>query len=266
MSDRPFISVVIPCYNDGRYLPETLQRLKEQTYRSFETIVVNDGSTDPHTLEVLNRVRAEGITVLDKPNGHLSSARNEGIRHATGSLIVTLDADDYYAPSFFQKGIDTLRKQPETGVVSSHIRFFGTRKGTSKPRGGSLNNFLFSNECPACAMFRKECWEQAGPYDEGMKHGYEDWEFYIRVTSRGWKVHVIKEPLFYYRQSEKSMHANDTMANRPEIIDYIVEKHADLYLGQLKQLILDHDVLYRKSRISWQNIFWMLSDRMTGKY
>lgn len=266
MTDQPFISVIIPCYNDGAYLPETLRKLKEQTYKHFETIVVNDGSTDALTLEVLEQARLDGLTVLDKPNGHLSSARNFGIRHARGSVIVTLDADDYYHPSFFEKGLRVLSAEPGTGVVSSYIQMFGKQSLLSKPRGGDAFNFLFSNQCPACAMYRKECWDQAGPYDENMKHGYEDWEFYIRVTARGWKIHVIPKVLFYYRQTDKSMHATDTVSRREELVSYIVDKHRDWYLSRIKTLIVHHDVIYRKSRVSFQNIYAMLRDRLTGRY
>ncbi len=101
MIDQPLISVVIPCYNDGKYLPETIAHLKKQTYQHFEILIVNDGSTDPSTLKVLETLLKQDITVLHKENGRMSSARNYGVKHATGSLIAALDADDYFHLSFF---------------------------------------------------------------------------------------------------------------------------------------------------------------------
>ena len=104
MPATPLISVVIPCYNDGKYLPETIERLKQQTFTDYEIIIVNDGSTDKQTLEVLDALSTTGIVVLHKENGRMSSARNHGVRHAKGEYIAALDADDYFHNDFFQKG------------------------------------------------------------------------------------------------------------------------------------------------------------------
>ena len=143
---------------------------------------------------------------------------------------------------------------------------FGEFKKVSKPRGGDEYNFLFSNQCPACAMVRKRCWDEAGGYDESMIYGYEDWEFYIRITKMGWTVHVIPEKLLFYRQTKKSTHKNDTLTHRRELVDYIVNKHSDWYLEKLKDLIFREDILYKKSRISVQVISELIKDRIRRKY
>ena len=262
------ISVVIPCYNDGKYLRETIDKLKEQTYKHFEIIVVNDGSTDDHTLEVLRELSEQGITVLHKENGRMSSARNHGEKHAKGKFIAALDADDYFHPTFFEKAIKVLKadKAKNVAVVTSYIQMFGETNKVSKPRGGGAFNFLFSSQCPACAMVRKECWDAVGGYDEEMKNGYEDWEFYIRITQKGWMVHVIPEKLLYYRQTQKSAHKQLTLPNRASLISYIVDKHKDWYVEQLKKLIISEQVIYTESRISYQRISKMVKDRLTGKY
>lgn len=261
------ISVIIPCYNDGKYLPETISKLKLQTLPANEIIIVNDGSTDAATIELLTQLEKDPlIQVLHKENGRMSAARNFGVAHAKGAIIVALDADDYFDPSFFQKAMDVLNNEPATGVVTSYIRYFGNRKGSAKPRGGNAFNFLFSNQCPACAMVRREAWDQIGGYDENMKLGYEDWEFYIRLTKAKWDVHLIPEFLLYYRQTNKSTLANDTHPNRRQIIDYILEKHKDWYIACLSNLIDQKEVLYTESRISFQSIWKMLKNRFTGKY
>jgi glycosyltransferase involved in cell wall biosynthesis len=262
----PFISVVIPCYNDGQYLPETIDRLKSQTYRHFEIIVVNDGSTDAATLKVLEGLSHQHVKVFHKENGRMSSARNYGVKQASGSLIAALDADDYFHPQFFEKAIAVLESQENVAVVTSYMQLFGQVKKVSKPRGGDEYNFLFSNQCPACAMVRKQCWDDVGGYDEAMKNGYEDWEFYIRITQRGWLVHVIPEVLFFYRQTAKSTHKNDTLPNRRQLVSYIVDKHQEWYLQMLKELITSEELIYKGSRISYQTIAEALRNRITGKY
>lgn len=266
MVQNPLISVVIPCYNDGIYLPETVGHLKKQTLQDFEVIIVNDGSTDKTTLKIFDDLTKEGINVLHKENGRMSSARNHGVKHAKGTYIAALDADDYYDPTFFQKAVDILERQENTAVVTSHIQLFGEFRKVAKPRGGNEFNFLFSSQCPACAMVRKNCWDEVGGYDEAMKNGYEDWEFYIRITQKGWTIHVIPEKLLFYRQTQKSTHKNDTLPNRPSLVDYIVEKHKDWYISKLKELITNEQILYRDSRISYQLIAEMLKNRLTGKY
>ena len=97
------ISVIIPCYNDGKYIQETIDRLKQQTLAASEIIVVNDGSTDEYTLTVLENIDKDPLVkVLHKENGRMSAARNYGVKHATGNIIVTLDADDYFDKSFLR--------------------------------------------------------------------------------------------------------------------------------------------------------------------
>jgi glycosyltransferase involved in cell wall biosynthesis len=266
MNNQAFISVVIPCYNDGVYLPETISRLQKQTYTHFEIIIVNDGSTDEATLNTLEDLAQQGIKVLHKENGRMSSARNYGVMHAKGSLIAALDADDYFHPSFFEKALQVLNGEKTIAVVSSYMQLFGEIRKVSKPRGGDEYNFLFSNQCPACAMVRKSCWDAVEGYDESMIHGYEDWEFYIRITQQGWKVHIIPEKLFFYRQTKKSTHSSDTLPNREKIISYIVDKHKDWYAEKLKELIACEEVIYRNSRISFPAIGEMIKNRVTKKF
>ncbi|HVZ58030.1 MAG TPA: glycosyltransferase family A protein [Chitinophagaceae bacterium] len=258
---RVLISVVIPCYNDGIYLRETLSRLKQQTYTHYEVLIVDDGSTDPHTLAVFTELEKEGYRVLHKENGRMSSARNYGVRHAQGSVLALLDADDYFHPRFFEKGLRVLAAEPDTAVVTSHIQLFGEFRKTARPRGGTAWNFLFSNQCPACALVRKSCWDEVGGYDESMIWGYEDWEFYIRITKK-WRVRVIPEKLLFYRQTRKSTHRNQTLPNREKIIAYILDKHGDWYLEQLKALINRQEVIYTGERVSFQRLARMLRNRL----
>ena len=266
MPATPLISVVIPCYNDGKYLPETIERLKQQTFTDYEIIIVNDGSTDKQTLEVLDALSTTGIVVLHKENGRMSSARNHGVRHAKGEYIAALDADDYFHNDFFKRAIAIFKDNANTAVVSSHIQLFGEYTAVARPRSGTPYNYMFSSQIPACAMVRKTCWDAVGGYDEKMVNGYEDWEFYIRIVQKGWDIHVIPEKMLFYRQTKKSTLKNFTDTNRKEIISYIVDKHKDWYLERLKELMADQAVLYRHSRISYQLITEMIRNRVTKKY
>ena len=162
MSTDPLISVVIPCYNDGAYLPETIGHLKKQTFTDFEVIIVNDGSTDKATLDILDNLTCEGYMVLHKANGRMSSARNHGVLHARGKYIAALDADDYFDPGFFEKAVRILNEQENVATVTSYIQLFGAIKKVSKPRGGNEYNFLFfqsvSRMCHGPQVGMGCCW------------------------------------------------------------------------------------------------------------
>ena len=208
----------------------------------------------------------EQIKIYHTPNRRMSAARNYGIEKANAELIVTLDADDYFKKTFFQKALHILNQEPSVAVVSCYIQNFGLNKDLFKPRGGSIYNFLFSNQCAMCAMFRKSVWLEVGQFDEEMKLGYEDWEFYIRITAKGYFIEIIPEILFFYRQTKKSTLKNDTIPNEKEIVEYIINKHSELYKIKLAELITKKEVLYTESRVSWQNIVKMISNRIKGKY
>jgi glycosyltransferase involved in cell wall biosynthesis len=261
----PLVSVIIPCYNDGQYLEAAISSIREQTFSDLEIIVVNDGSDDRFTLDKLNTISGDQVRVLHKANGHLSSARNHGISHAGGDIIVTLDADDRFEKTFIEKGVKALAQDPTMGVVTCYLKSFGLKKFRWKPLGGNIINFLYRQESCASAMFRKECWQKTGGYDEEMKSGYEDWEFWIRVTAAGWKVQVLKEYLLNYQIRENSMLLTQSEPRREEIINYILEKHKSLYWKHLKTAVIDRKIIDLRNPESTvlllKNLYW----RFRGK-
>ena len=256
----PLVSVVIPCYNDGQYLDDSVGSVLNQSFRDLEILIVNDGSTDKSTLQKLDSFNHPQIKVLHKENGHLSSARNHGIRNASGEIIVTLDADDMFERKFIKKGVELLQKSDQYGAVTCYLKSFGLRKFKWKPMGGDLINFLYRQESCASAMFWKKCWEQIGGYDENMKTGYEDWEFWLRLTSAGWKVAVLEEYLLNYRITDKSMLLTQSEPNRDKIISYILEKHKDLYWNNLKEAIVKRKIIDLRNpesrTILLKNLYW----------
>ncbi len=258
----PQVSVIIPCYNDGAYLQDSVGSALRQTFSNIQVIIVNDGSTDTATLEKLGSFTQPNVTVLHKENGHLSSARNHGIRYSSGKYILTLDADDKFEPSFVEKAVKILEEHEAVGGVTCYLKSFGLKKFRWKPLGGDIRNFLYRQESCASAMFRRSIWEETGGYDEQMKSGYEDWEFWIRLTSSGKKVHVIKEFLFHYRITEKSMLLTESEPNRESIVNYIMEKHRDLYWKELKDAVINRKIIDLRNPESTmvlvKNLYWRI--------
>ncbi|TVP48881.1 MAG: glycosyltransferase family 2 protein [Gemmatimonadales bacterium] len=241
------VSVVIPCFNHGAYVEDAVRSALDQTYPYREVVVVNDGSDDPATLQVLASLEENGdpaVTVLHKENGHLSSARNHGIRHSRGEYIMTLDADDRLAPELLAKTVPIMEEQRGVGVVTTHVLQFDDEGPTGviyTPAGGELRDFLVRNQACGGSLFRRQCWEEAGGYDEEMRDGSEDWDFWIAVTSCGWRVHAIPEALYLYRDTPGSMY-DRTRDRRASAFRQIVVKHEAAFREHLVDVLHAREV------------------------
>ncbi len=235
----PKVSIIVPCYNQAQYLDEALQSLFDQTHTNWECTIINDGSPD-NTEEVARKweVKDPRFAYVYKENGGVSSARNLGIKEAKGEFILTLDADDKYEATFLEKAMVVLVNNPEIGIVSSWGRYFTNDKQLQiyKSIGKTTVDFLFHNAAIGTSLFRKQCWEQVGGYDENPKNGYEDWEFYLRVCALGWKVHIIEEVLFFYRQNVSSRSAGMNLKHN-ETKKYIYINNKDIYCTHYETLI-----------------------------
>ncbi len=236
----PAVTVVIPCYNHGRFVRQAVTSILDQTFRDVRVVVVDDGSTDPKTLEVMATLPGPRVTVLRQENKHVSAARNTGIRSSQSPVIVTLDADDSFEPDFLEKALPVLDADPTVGVVTCTVRNRAEREGTFTPSGGGIVDFLKHNGARASAMFRRACWEQVGGYDETMRRGYEDWDFWIRVVARGWRVHVLQEPLLNYRCARQSM-VTGADAIRPDLVRVLAMAHLPLYREHVVEVLVDRE-------------------------
>jgi glycosyltransferase involved in cell wall biosynthesis len=237
----PKISVVIPCYNHGECIDKAVDSILGQTFTDVEIIVVNDGSTDKLTVEKLSNYNKSKTKVLHTANQGPSAARNIGISQAKGEYVLVLDADDYYHSTFLEKGVAVLEQKQKIGIVACGIQHFGLDSGKKMPQGGDVRTFLAPSGLTGSALLRKVCWEQAGGYDESMKtSGYEDWNFWLDVTKRGWLVHIIEEYLFYYNWQNCSRR---TMLNsqRAASLTHVVRNHRDVFGQHVDIVVLNKD-------------------------
>jgi glycosyltransferase involved in cell wall biosynthesis len=212
------VSVIIPCYNYGHWLPEAIESALSQTHKPHEVIVVNDGSTD-NTGEVVRRF--PDVKCIYQDNKGLPAARNTGIKAAKSEWIVPLDADDTLEPAF----IECCLKE-KADIVSCSMHMFGEKIADCHldMRHPTHHDFIKSNRCLCVALYRKKMWERIGGYDEKMVLGYEDWEFWIRATAAGYTVTVLDEMLFNYRKHGESL-VNVSKRNHLDIKKYIDSKH-----------------------------------------
>ena len=225
---RPAVSVVVPCYNGGRFIDQVLGSLERQTFRDFEVVIVDDGSDDPATLEKLASVDGRA-RVIRQDNGGLSAARNAGIRAAHAELVLPLDCDDMIEPPFLAEAVALMRDNGlDVAVVFSHMRLTGAAKGLLV-RHFNRFDLLFTNTLPSGLLLRKAAWQAVGGYDEAMRDGYEDWEFHLRLARAGYRGIEIPKPYYVYVMAEDGMLLNRASRLHGRLWRSIRRKHADLY-------------------------------------
>jgi len=233
----PKVSVIIPCYNHGEFLLETLYSLQEQTFTDYEIIIVNDGSTDEATVTLLQNMKRPKTRIFNTVNNGVSAARNRGITEAVGQYILPLDADDLITPQFLEKTVSLLEQNPETGIVSCDAELFGMLSEVRQLPDFSLEHLLSENLLFATSVFRKSNWKSVGGYRTAMKFGWEDWDFWIAMARSSIKVIHIPEPLFKYRISSESRDRSMTLWQKLNMMLLILVKHFKCYLKSPMSLI-----------------------------
>ena len=156
------LSVVIPCLDHGQFLIEAVASVERSAPSGSELIIVNDGSRQPRTLEVLAVLRQAGYHVIDQEQSGLPVARNRGIEAARGRYVLPLDADNRLRPGFPAAALRVLDASPEVGVVYGDCQEFGRRSGRREVGDASLARLLWGNYIDACAVFRKDLWSDVG--------------------------------------------------------------------------------------------------------
>lgn len=224
---RPAISVITPCFNDGKFLHLPLESVRAQSFQDYEHIVVNDGSTDVETLRALKEINDPHVRVIDQLNTGLPGARNSGIREAKGQYILPLDADDKIPPHALARLHAELEAHPHTAVVYGDYQLFGSSERLVRTGNFNTYRILFANCLPVCSMFRRAAWEDVGGYTETMK-GFEDWEFWIKLTEKGYTFRKIDEVLYYSQRHEANMWLRDRGKWR-SLVAQIRQFHPQLY-------------------------------------
>jgi glycosyltransferase involved in cell wall biosynthesis len=226
------VSIIIPCYNQGAYIQEAIDSVKAQTYADWEIIIVNDGSDDEETTQLLVRLKEEGLHIIDIPNSGVSVARNKGIAVANGEFILPLDADDKIAPEYLEKAVKVLLEKPHVKLVYCDCAYFGILSGISPVPAFSLEGMLFENLIFNAAVIRKADFIKSGGYDETFLAGWEDWEFWLRFIKNEAEVYKLPFIHFYYRIKEDSRNSSIKNEKRKICEQQLYKKHIDLFLHQ----------------------------------
>jgi hypothetical protein len=185
--DRPRVSVVIPCFNCGPYLEQTVDSVLEQTLDGIEVIIVDDGSTDD-SVAVARRLIEEhpgaSIRLLEQRNsGHPGYTRNTGVLRAGAEYVLCLDADDMLAPTFLETSVGALDAHPDAGFAYTDQQHFGAVNTSVPVLDYDFRTLTRLNIVGVASVFRRSVWEEVGWFETHRR--YEDWDFWIACGALG---------------------------------------------------------------------------------
>lgn len=203
--DRDFkmtkVSIIMPCFNSGRYLQEAVESALNQSFQDLEVVVVDDGSVDADTRRALDQIaEIDRVRLLKQHNQGPSSARNLGIRESVGEYFLPLDADDLIEPDYVAQAVKVMDSVPEAGIVYCRADFIGDLEGPWELPCFSWSQILVHNMIFNASLFRKADWESVGGYDESMLDGREDHDFVLRILGLSRTVHRLEGTYFHYRR------------------------------------------------------------------
>lgn len=211
MPEVPAVSIIVPCFNYGHYLSDTLDGILAQSFDAWECIVVDDGSTD-NTASVAAAYAENDarIRYIHQPNAGLSAARNTGLAAARGRYIQLLDADDGIAPRKLPIQAAYLDEHPDADLVYGNAQYFSTDitqlddersddGGNRHLRKTACGKDLLAMLCRdnimevSCALFRRSMVEKVGHFDTDYR-SFEDWQFWFRCA--------LTDACFHYQPQE----------------------------------------------------------------
>jgi glycosyltransferase involved in cell wall biosynthesis len=235
----PHVSIVMPVFNAGPWLGRALDSVAAQTYRDFELVIVDDGSTEPRTRARLDAAAARpGVTLHRTENRGPSRARNLAIERARADVILPLDADDWLHPRFLEKTVPVLDAEPDLGVVYTWVGLVGEHHGVWRTGGFSVKELLTRCTIHVASLYRRRLWEEAGGYDPAFVESCEDWDLWLGAAARGWRGRCVPEVLVYYRRSATSRERHSrTPGISARLMRTLVAKHRPLYEANLEDAI-----------------------------
>lgn len=267
------VTVVVTNYNYGQYLEEAVTSALVQDGGAPNIIVVDDGSTERLSAAVLDRLPAE-VMVMRQRNGGPSAARNAGLSRACTPFLIPLDADDRLRRGALDALRAPLDAQSSLGFTYGITHFFGDWEGEMTMPAFDPYKLLYRHTIGTTCLLRRELFEQVGGFDPEFP-GFEDWEFWLRAVSGGWRGLRVNEVTFDYRRHGTTRLSRDRLEYR-KLYRLLRERHALLY-SQRRQLAKESGIgpfdrlLYRwwwgprplparieqaMHQVLWGNVHW----------
>lgn len=247
------ISIIIPYYKGEDYIHETLKSVYDQTYQNFEVIIVNDGSERAALDLIEKNSDFKNLKIIHQENQGQSSARNNGVKSATGKYILFLDCDDLIDKKFLDKTHQILSKNNQTRICYTKGKFFEKTDKEWVLQPFNIFDFLIENCIPITALIYKEDFEKVGGFDTQLNY-YEDWDFWISLVEIGAKVHKIDEFLFFYRiRNTTDSLTNTSIDNSSRLSDNFFE------------IYKKHYTFYKQNGLDFHNIMSLIRENKKYK-
>ena len=258
------VSIIMPCYNQGKYVREAIESVLHQTYKNIEIVCVNDASLD-NSNDIIQNILSElnpdnFIYINHKENKGVITTRNEAIELATGEYILPLDADDTIEPTYVEKAVNILDENPDVGIVYCWVNNFwkDSKSQISKWEDFDISKELFLNSIVYTSMYRKSDFLLVGGYKSYMNKGWEDWDLWLSIIKKGFKAHLIKEVLFNYRRKFFDSRSNSAAKSIDHLYRELLRHHTELYINndcfidrvfnQNYQILLEKDIKNKKQK------------------
>lgn len=263
------VEAVITSFNQKSMVYEAVCSLCRQTVTPQKIVIVDDGTTDAASIDILKQIEHDcripvPLSVIRQPNRGVSAARNTGISQTQAPLVLVLDGDDHLEPSFIEEVRERLLQNPQMVAASSWLHTFGVLDAIVRPDGGTVSAFLSHNCCPATHIFRREAWQQCGGYDETMKSGFEDWDFFLSMLEAAPEscIGIVEKPLINYRTAPASSNIR-SMEKRLSLMRYIIEKHEAVYKEHIADALLGIEAISMSRLYGWESE--MIHAQLTAK-
>jgi glycosyltransferase involved in cell wall biosynthesis len=204
---QPLVSVIVPCYNAARFLPEAIASVRRQRYEPLEILVVDDGSADA-TPQVAPQLGAD-VRYFRKENGGVASARNVGLREARGEVIAFLDADDQWPDGKLALQLARLEAEPALDVVTGRIQYIELPGAEHLALRFEGPDRTVSHIHLGAGLYRRRAFDEVGPFDETLRIS-EDADWFLHARELGLKIVVLAEVTLLYRLHDSNLTRNAT--------------------------------------------------------
>ena len=224
----PTVSVVIPCRNEGTMLLDAIASVR-LCRGDVELIVADDGSTDPLTCRLLDRISQRGVDVVRLNAENPSNARNAALATASGRFVLPLDADNLLRPGYAASAAGVLDANPDIAVVYADAERFGRASGRWTIGPPDIDRLVRGNYIDNCSVVRRQALDECGGWDEAVPV-LADWDLWLGVAERSWKFHYLEEVGFDYRVRRDSLTSRIVDPGvRDAEFSYIITKHRELW-------------------------------------
>ena len=279
INTKPLYSFLIPVYNTGNLLFETLDSIDLQTFdkSTFEIIIVDDCSTDANTIQIIDQLIATPVyktlqltIVRNKKNSWLAETRNVAARIATGDYLVCLDSDDVLDPDFIKHCHLAFAAYPNASWVYPSVRKFGYRNGVDIMNDYSAKELFLSNYVVAVSPVKRVLWNklngQKTHHLSSEVKLFEDWDFWQRAIGKGYFGVPIKKVIFNYRQNVRSLVTrNEEEGNLSTLLAYRTNWTSIFGLGRSQKNYTKDNLQFKSNYGFFSKVFRKIIKLLTKR-